>query len=414
MFILKKNFRKITNLIFAPASVWPLLNYLTSSTWFLDPRQILVWSSHNSLGYITPIEVNRYRIMLSELWFSIHIFRFSIYLLLFNNYEEIIINSKVIKPRYPYYFMDILQLMSTFSFYSYLSCFTNSIFCFLLIRSMDFQKYAKKPKKLKWFKLFLLIDAMLSSTSYQKTIQLYPQLRHISKKMFVKYVKIFRFTNFVTVQAIKNNSVTCVMAIVLTLVEVYLHPQWQYPFTITIFITIFCVVWFYVDVAICQSLVQIFFLLCLFIVMQTESLFESIKNISKVSIAWSKRDKMVNSFKFHTIEKISYQYRSVYFSINDVNTFWSSKYGFYCLFYFPTILTAFYLLLFVPINLTLIYVATFVVIIMFTSFNTMSVTSGIIHSNSLKLHNQIYFSKLAYGKKDSLKDSFKVSFFIVF
>lgn len=411
MFTLKKGLENVfTNYILSPASLWPLLNTLTSSTWHLDRQQILAWSSHNTNEYINPIEVKRYRIVLSKLWFIVHIFRFSAYMLLFNHYDEVIVNFKVVKPRFPYYFMDILQLMSTFTFYGYIACLTNSIFCYLLIQSMDYQKYANNLKVFKWFRLFLFIDAMISSTSYQKTTQMYPQLRHISKRLFRKYVQIFRFANFVTVQAIKGNSVVCLLAIVLTLVEVYLHPQWQYPFTMTIFSSIFCVTWYYIDVAICQSLVLIFFLLCLFIVMQTESLIESIRYSSTNNAAWTVNEKTSSrTSKWQVIEQVSCQYRSVYNAISDVNTFWSSKYGFYCLFYFPTILTSFYLMLFVPINLTLVFVASFVVIIMFTSFNTMSLTAGIIHGNSLKLHNQIYFSRLAYCKKVSFKDCFKVS-----
>lgn len=411
MFSLKTIFKTIfIDKIYSPASLWPLLNTLTSSTWYLDHQQILAWSSRNSNSYINPIEVKRYRIVLSKLWFSVHIFRFSAYMLLFNHYDEVIENFKVVKPRFPYYFMDILQLMSTFTFYGYIACLTNSILCFLLIQSMDFQKYAKNLKMLKWFRLFLLIDAMLSSTSYRKTTQMYPQIRHISKRLFNKYVKIFRLANFITVQAIKGNSVVCLLAIVLTLVEVYLHPQWQYPFTATIFSSIFCVTWFYIDVAICQSLVLIFFLLCLFIVMQTESLIETIKNKLTYNFAWTKKDKISSkTCKLQVIERISYQYRSIYNSISEINTFWSSKYGFYCLFYFPTILTSFYLMLFVPLNWTLIFIASFVVIIMFTSFNTMSLTAGIIHRNSLKLHSQIYFNNLAFFQNLPLKDCFKVS-----
>src|SRR5699024_7275652 len=127
-------------------------------------------------------------------------------------------------------FLDIIQLMSTFTFYGYIAAFANSMLCFLLVRSFDLHWYYRTRKELKWFRLFVLINAMVSSKSRKETQRCYPPLRHIPARIFNKYARLFKEANRMTVRGLKVNALCSFVGLIVTMVEVYLHPEWEVPF----------------------------------------------------------------------------------------------------------------------------------------------------------------------------------------
>ena len=228
-----------------PATLWSILDILTYGSWVLDPKDFHTWinSSRQTSVTLLPRQRHRWRFWAGNLWMSGHAARFLLYFILYNHFEEIVIDSQLVSPRFPVYLSPMfLLLMSSFAFYMIVSLFCTTASAAVISPIFYLFKKNRTNKYLHWYQIYVYLEAMVTGRG-REWVNL-PLLRSVPGFLYRKYQQHFQKLVRVLRTNSINNTMASVMLYAFMLYLVSQHPEWRYPLWATAIAAAFCQFWY--------------------------------------------------------------------------------------------------------------------------------------------------------------------------
>lgn len=355
-------------------SVWDSFDTLTCSTWHLSLDGLSRWIHSDQQGLLEPEPRRSHRLILVQVWMGVNAVRYAIYLALLSTHPALIVNNQLVKPHFPYYFGDSLQLATNFVFYSYTAAVGGMFFCSLSAGQLRLNRYlGKRIKHLRWYRIYVYVEAILKLDQHKAQAYL-RMLQHISPVQYVRYRHKFQRALRVERFVLRLNNIIILFNFLGAYIKVYRHPEWEFPLAVVIVTEFAYQVCYYFMIRITHCLQIVFYINAKFITMLLDSILDHLKSTNKTT----------------HVSVVLNQFADAFRALVDFNLFWSLKMGQYYLLIIPTVIPFIYLFFYVPINLT--YRLRILYIILLYPFSMLFInwTAGRVSTTSRRIYNQIY------------------------